>query len=147
LVIFDCDGVMGDSEPPAMLVLLQLLAEQGSEVERAAAFRSVLGRALKSVPESLNETPGAGRGGASRAAMRDRRSGVHRLPRRPTGFIAEVLEGLELPFCVASSSQVERIRLSLELTGLLPRFEGRIYSASMVANGKPAPDLFLHAAA
>ncbi len=59
---------------------------------------------------------------------------------------AEALDHLSVPFCVASSSQPERIRLSLEVTGLLKRLEPYIFSASMVSRGKPAPDLFLHAA-
>src|SRR6218665_2134092 len=147
LVIFDCDGVLVDSEPLAMRVLLQILSEQGIEIERGAAFRSFLGRALASITEALNVSHGARLTEASLDGMRDRLYALYREQLKPTGWIGEVLAGLKLPFCVASSSQVERIRLSLELTGLLPRFEGHIYSASMVANGKPAPDLFLYAAA
>lgn len=147
LVIFDCDGVLVDSEPLAMRVLLGLLGEQGIEIERGDAFRSFLGRSLASISDSLLATHGTRLSDTSLSGMRDRLYSLYRTDLKPTGWIAEVLAGLELPFCVASSSQVERIRLSLELTGLLPRFEGKIYSASMVPNGKPAPDLFLHAAA
>ena len=146
LVIFDCDGVLVDSEPLAMRVLLELIAEQGIAVAPDVAFRSYLGRSLASISQSLNQSHGAHLSPASVSGMRDRLYALYRKELKPTEWIAEVLAGLELPFCVASSSQPERIRLSLELTGLLPRFEGRIYSASMVANGKPAPDLFLHAA-
>lgn len=60
--------------------------------------------------------------------------------------IADALDGLDLRRCVASSSQPERIRLSLTLTGLIDKLEPNIFSAAMVAHGKPAPDLFLHAA-
>lgn len=146
LVIFDCDGVLVDSEPLAMRVLLELIAEQGIAIPNDVAFRSYLGRSLASISESLTESHGAHLDDAALSAMRDRLYALYRRELRPTGWIAEVLAGLDLPFCVASSSQVERIRLSLELTGQLPRFEGRIYSASMVENGKPAPDLFLHSA-
>ena len=65
----------------------------------------------------------------------------------PSPGLLDILPRLTVPFCVASSSQLERIRLSLELTGLLDWFEPNIFSATMVENGKPAPDLFLHAAA
>lgn len=147
LVIFDCDGVLVDSEPLAMRVLLELIAEQGIAIERGTAFRSFLGRSLASISATLNQTHGAHLSEASLAGMRDRLYALYRRELKPTGWIAEVLAGLDLPFCVASSSQPERIRLSLDLTGLLPRFDGRIYSATMVENGKPAPDLFLHAAA
>ncbi len=60
--------------------------------------------------------------------------------------MAETLARLDMPRCVASSGLPERIRLSLGVAGLLELFEPHIYSASMVQNGKPAPDLFLHAA-
>jgi HAD superfamily hydrolase (TIGR01509 family) len=65
---------------------------------------------------------------------------------RPVPGVVEALDRVDLPSCVASSGGHERIRLTLGLTGLLPRFEGRIFSAAEVARGKPAPDLFLHAA-
>jgi HAD superfamily hydrolase (TIGR01509 family) len=61
--------------------------------------------------------------------------------------IVELLAGLALPFCLASSSDIERVKLSLALTGLSDFFDGRVFTAQMVRHGKPAPDLFLHAAA
>src|SRR5205085_12661303 len=64
----------------------------------------------------------------------------------PVDGIVEALGGINLPVCVASSSGHESIRYKLELTGLYERFAGRIFSATEVTNGKPAPDLFLHAA-
>jgi HAD superfamily hydrolase (TIGR01509 family) len=66
---------------------------------------------------------------------------------RPVDGIVDALDRISIPTCVASSSTHERLRFTLGLTGLLDRFEGRIFSATDVANGKPAPDLFLHAAA
>jgi HAD superfamily hydrolase (TIGR01509 family) len=65
---------------------------------------------------------------------------------QPVPGIREALERISLPVCVASSSPPDRLRFKLELTGLYERFAGRIFSATEVANGKPAPDLFLHAA-
>jgi FGGY-family pentulose kinase/HAD superfamily hydrolase (TIGR01509 family) len=146
LVIFDCDGVLVDSEPLAMRVLLEVIAEQGITIPRDVAFRSYLGRSLASISDSLSQSHGAHLDATALGAMRDRLYALYRRELRATGWIGEVLDELAVPFCVASSSQPERIRLSLELTGQLQQFEGRIYSASMVENGKPAPDLFLHAA-
>jgi len=57
-----------------------------------------------------------------------------------------VLSELQMPCCVASSSDLDRVSLSLEVTGLAPHFGGHLYTAQMVRHGKPAPDLFLHAA-
>ena len=65
---------------------------------------------------------------------------------RSIPHVAETVDALGLPVCVASSSQPDRIELSLRSTGLWPLFAPHVYSASMVKRGKPAPDLFLHAA-
>ena len=78
--------------------------------------------------------------------MRERLYAAFRRELAPIEGIAKTLQALGIPFCVASSSQLERVRLSLEVTGLLELFEGRMFSASMAAQGKPAPDLFLMAA-
>ena len=64
----------------------------------------------------------------------------------PIEGVAEALDSLTLPICVASSSSVAQIRQKLEITGLLGRFSEHLFSATMVARGKPAPDLFLYAA-
>jgi HAD superfamily hydrolase (TIGR01509 family) len=65
---------------------------------------------------------------------------------RPVPGVVEALDRIDLPTCVASSGSHEKMRLTLGLTGLWDRFEGRIYSGEEVRLGKPAPDLFLHAA-
>jgi HAD superfamily hydrolase (TIGR01509 family) len=78
--------------------------------------------------------------------MRQRLFDVYRRELRPMPGIPEVLDALRVPYCVASSSMLDRLSLSLEVTGLLARFTPHLFSAIMVAQGKPAPDLFLHAA-
>lgn len=146
LIIFDCDGVLVDSEPLAMRVLLNALAAQDIHIAPAAAFRDFLGRSLASISASLLDSHGAPLGPEALAAMRGDLYALYRDELRPNPGVAAMLRQLEIPFCVASSSTPERISLSLDLTGLLPWFEPRIFSASMVENGKPAPDLFLLAA-
>src|SRR5262249_40656417 len=79
-------------------------------------------------------------------AMRISLFGRYRRELAPMPGIFETLDRLTVPFCVASSSLPERITLSLEVTGLLARFAPHVFSATMVDHGKPAPDLFLHAA-
>ncbi len=146
LIIFDCDGVLVDSEPLAMQVLLRTLAAEGLTLDRQQAFRDFLGRSLAAMTETLAADYGLVLG---REALERMRADLYRLFRaelQPIAGVAEAIAALDVPFCVASSSHLERIRLSLEVTGLLPLFEGRIFSASMVRHGKPAPDLFLHAA-
>ncbi len=146
LIIFDCDGVLVDSEPLAMRVLVQALAAQGITISPDEAMANFLGRSLASISASLVESHGAPLAAASLDSMRHDLYALYREELRATRGLLEALPRLRVPICVASSSQLERIRLSLELTGLMPFFDPHIFSASMVERGKPAPDLFLHAA-
>ncbi|UJW87107.1 HAD family hydrolase [Devosia sp. SL43] len=146
LIIFDCDGVLVDSEPLAMRVLVAAIAAQGIEVTTETAYRDYLGRSLASISASLVDSHGAPLGAAALQSMRDDLYALYRQELRANPGLPAILSQLDTPFCVASSSSPERILLSLELTGLLPWFKHTIYSASMVEHGKPAPDLFLHAA-
>ncbi|MCF8482860.1 MAG: HAD family hydrolase [Rhodospirillum sp.] len=146
LVLFDCDGVLVDSEPIAARVLLGCVAERGVTIDPKEADDRFLGRSMAAITAILRDDYGCAFGEDGLADMRERLFAAFRAELKPTAGIASALERLSVPFCVASSSQVERIRLALSVTGLLPHFEGRIFSASMVRNGKPAPDLFLYAA-
>lgn len=146
LVIFDCDGVLVDSEPLSFQVLSQSIAQKGASIPMEDCYRLFLGKSLTSTREILRRDYRIEFSDADLEAMRLQLFDLYRRELRPIPGIAALLEGLDLPVCVASSSQLERIRLSLEVTGLRARFEPHIFSASMVANGKPAPDLFLYAA-
>jgi HAD superfamily hydrolase (TIGR01509 family) len=146
LVIFDCDGVLVDSEPIAMRVLLETLAAEGLDLDPATGFERFLGRSLASIREIIATDFGLRLTDAALETMRQNLYAAFRAELVPTRGIVAALDAMDVPFCVASSSQPERIRLSLDVTGLLPRFGTHIYSATMVARGKPAPDLFLHAA-
>jgi HAD superfamily hydrolase (TIGR01509 family) len=146
LVIFDCDGVLVDSEPLAMRVLLETIAEAGAVIDVPQGYASFLGRSLASVTDILRTDYGVDLGPDALDRMRERLYGLFRQELQPIPGIADALAAMPVPFCVASSSQLERIRLSLDVTGLRRFFGDRIFSASMVAHGKPAPDLFLHAA-
>jgi HAD superfamily hydrolase (TIGR01509 family) len=145
-VIFDCDGVLVDSEPSANAVLTELIRELGIDTTPEETMATYMGRSWASCMEILGERLG----GSPPADLRERyRAGVSaawRRELRPVPGIVDALEAIDLPSCVASSGEHERMRLTLGLTGLLQRFEGRIFSATEVAHGKPAPDLFLHAA-
>ncbi|AXV16298.1 hydrolase [Neorhizobium sp. SOG26] len=145
-MIFDCDGVLVDSEPVSVRVLVNALRRKGVDMDEAEAYRRFLGRSLATVTKTMSEEFGIE---ADEAFLDDMRHDLYREFRaelKPVTGISEALDALDVPRCVASSSQPERIRLSLSVTGLLDRLEPHIFSASMVAKGKPAPDLFLHAA-
>jgi FGGY-family pentulose kinase/HAD superfamily hydrolase (TIGR01509 family) len=145
LVIFDCDGVLVDSEPISLSVLIDIVAEAGGDLDRQSAHDRFLGRSMASVVEMLRDEHGVNLGHTDLEDMRQRLYEKFRKELEPINGIAEAVRNLPVRYCVASSSQVERIELSLEVTGLLPLFKGRIFSSSMVCAGKPAPDLFLHA--
>jgi HAD superfamily hydrolase (TIGR01509 family) len=146
LVIFDCDGVLVDSEPLAMRVLLEGLTAAGCAIDEATAYERFLGRSLASMQAVLRNELGVELSQEQLEAMRLRLFEVYRQELVPIPGIVAALDQLTIPRCVASSSQSERLRFSLEVTGLLPRFAPHLFSASMVARGKPAPDLFLHVA-
>jgi HAD superfamily hydrolase (TIGR01509 family) len=146
LVIFDCDGVLVDSEPLAMAVLLETIRAAGLELDPETGYELFLGRSLASTAEILIGDFGINLDSIALAEMRQRLYARFRAELKPIPHLPRVVAGLRVPFCVASSSQPERIELTLRLTGLWPAFEGKLFSATMVRNGKPAPDLFLLAA-
>ncbi len=147
LVIFDCDGVLVDSEPISLTVLVEALAAAGVAMSEEEAHERFLGRSLKSMSEILHDEYGLAIDATFLDAMRKVLYERFRAELQPIDGIAETVDGLGIAHCVASSSQPERIRLSLSVTGLIDRFEPNIFSATMVSRGKPAPDLFLHASA
>jgi HAD superfamily hydrolase (TIGR01509 family) len=146
LIIFDCDGVLVDSEPLAMRVLLETIAAAGVRIDPDTGFRQFLGRSLSSITDNLNAAYGLHLNDAALERMRANLYDVYRRELRPMAGLIDALAEISIPACVASSSHMERIRISLTLTGLIDRFDPAIFSAAMVAHGKPAPDLFLHAA-
>jgi HAD superfamily hydrolase (TIGR01509 family) len=146
LVIFDCDGVLVDSEPLSIEVLIGVLRNAGVEMDAEEATERFLGKSLKTMSSILHDEYGLAVDDRFLEEMRLDLYRRFRTELQPVPGIAAALDGLDLARCVASSSQPERIRLSLTITGLIDKLEPHIFSASMVEHGKPAPDLFLHAA-
>jgi len=146
LLIFDCDGVLVDSELLSLRVLLAAMARAGLTIAPAEAQTRFLGRSMAATCAILSERYGVDLGAGRLREMREELYDLFRKELCPVSQVKSAIETMSEPRCVASSSQLERIRLSLHLTGLLDLFEPNIYSASMVRDGKPAPDLFLFAA-
>lgn len=147
LVIFDCDGVLVDSEIVSIRVLVDAMNRAGAHITEADAYRLFLGRSLATVTECLRSQYGLEAGPGFLEEMRRELYARFQTELKPIDGIGDTLDRLDMARCVASSSQMERIRLSLSITGLIDRLEPHIFSASMVERGKPHPDLFLHAAA
>lgn len=146
LVIFDCDGVLVDSEPISISVLVGIIGAAGGKVSEEAAYLRFLGMSMASVGEILEREFGFAMTGEHLEEMRCELARRFASELKPMPGIVDLLRRLGPRRCVASSSNLERIRLSLGVTGLLELLEPHLYSASMVKRGKPAPDLFLHAA-
>ncbi len=146
LVIFDCDGVLVDSEPLSIRALIETVEAYGGRLDEAAAYRQFLGRSLTHMVAELLANFGIEADAGFLERMRIDLYARFERELQPIAGVDLAVRTMPWRCCVASSSQLERIRLSLRLTGLVDLFEPNIYSASMVENGKPAPDLFLHAA-
>ena len=146
LIIFDCDGVLVDSEPISVAVLREVLAEDGCHIPLDEAYDRMLGLSVASISDLLRSDYGLDLTAAHMADIRTRLYARFRAELRAVDGVADLVSALPCPVCVASSSQPERIALSLQVTGLAPLFGPHIFSATMVPRGKPAPDLFLFAA-
>ena len=145
LIIFDCDGVLVDSEVLSCRCLSGTLAAYGIDLGVDQALDLFLGRSLSAVFEhyealgrSIPEQFGSELKTAIRTAFHSSLG--------PIEGVSSVLKNLRIPHCVASSSDIDRVSFSLSLTGLASHFETRLYTSQMVKRGKPAPDLFLYAA-
>ncbi|WP_326657202.1 HAD family hydrolase [Streptomyces sp. NBC_00385] len=146
LVIFDCDGVLVDSERIAVRVQVSLGNELGWPLTEDEVVDRFIGRSHASIREQV----AARLGEQIAATWSERFEQLHReavdTDLAPVEGLPEALDAVTLPTCVASSGSHDKMRHTLGRTGLYERFAGRIYSATEVAHGKPAPDLFLHAA-
>jgi HAD superfamily hydrolase (TIGR01509 family) len=144
LVIFDCDGVLVDSERLAVRTEAQILDALGWPLTEADIVTRFVGRSASYMQAEIERHLGRAVDWETEFEVRYRE--VFTAELTPVPGVVEALDAIALPVCVASSGSHEKMRFTLGLTGLLDRFEGRIFSADEVANGKPAPDIFLHAA-
>ncbi len=149
LVIFDCDGVLVDSEPISCRVMAEALTAEGLPATTEDIYRDFMGRAwadsLAIIEERLGRPTRTGFTEEFRMA-RDSALAEEVVAIEGVREAIDELEAAGTERCVASSGAEEKIRLTLGTTGLLELFEGRIFSATEVERGKPAPDLFLWAA-
>jgi HAD superfamily hydrolase (TIGR01509 family) len=146
LIIFDCDGVLVDSEIIAHQLLAQMMTDLGHPMSTAEAIEKFAGRSLADILPLLEAT--LGRSIPDHLGQRYGDLLLERLRRdlKPLPGVKTAIAALQYRRCVASSSSLDRIRLSLDVTGLTPLFGSNIFSATEVAHGKPAPDLYLFAA-
>ena len=150
LVIFDCDGVLVDSEVISNGVLAGLLTAEGLPTTLVEARRDYQGLLLAEVVERAQERLGRALPEDWLERFERERAEAFQRELAPVSGAVEVVERVRaagVAVCVASQGKLEKTRLSLELTGLRHLFgDGTLFSAYAVARGKPHPDLFLHAA-
>jgi HAD superfamily hydrolase (TIGR01509 family) len=146
LLIFDCDGVLVDSEVIAHQTLLDALAPLGLTMPLEDSFELFSGRSLKDTLAISEQRLGRPLPGdfleQSRTLLFER----FRQSLKPVAGVIDAITALPYTRCVASSSSFDRLHLALEVTGLAPLFGAHVFSATQVRRGKPAPDLFLFAA-
>ena len=146
LVIFDCDGVLVDSERLSVRVETEYLAELGWPLTEAEIIERFMGQTSEYMDEAIEAQLGSRLPGDWKAQLERRYQEAFAAHLVAVDGVVEALDQITAPTCVASSGTHDKLRFTLGHTGLYERFEGRIFSGYEVANNKPAPDLFLHAA-
>lgn len=149
LVIFDCDGVLVDSEHLVQRVEMALIAELGWPITVDEMNDQHLGRSWPMIQANIEKQIGRALPADFRLRAVAETHSLFKNELTPVDGVSAAIEALHragYTTCVASSGSHERMRLTLGVTGLRPEFEGRIFSSEEVSRGKPEPDLFLHAA-
>jgi len=144
LVIFDCDGVLIDSERLAIRTESQILTELGWPLTEAEVVELFVGRSSVYMQSVIEEKLGRSVDWRGEFERRVREASEREL--LPVDGVIAALDEITVPVCVASSSGHQMLNFKLGLTGLAERFAGRIFSADDVAHGKPDPAVFLFAA-
>jgi HAD superfamily hydrolase (TIGR01509 family) len=146
LVLFDCDGVLVDSERLCHETFINLLVEHGVFLSLEQALDLFMGISSQRADEILVSLLGRPIPPKFNDVFTTRTFAAFKRELKPVAGVTDLLAALRLNFCVASNGSYRKMRFTLAHTGLLPYFEGRLFSAEDVTNPKPAPDLFLYAA-
>jgi HAD superfamily hydrolase (TIGR01509 family) len=146
-VIFDCDGVLVDSEPIANRVFMEALNRAGVTITLRELFANYVGLSLEQGLARINQNYGVLLGNDFLADYKVARDAALAAEIKSIAGVEDVISQLSLPYCVASNSEASKVEKMLSLTGLLAYFEGRIFSAADLGKPKPAPDVYLKIAA
>ncbi len=145
LVIFDCDGVLIDSEIISAKMLVAELAKLGVMIDLDYVSEHFLGRSYPTVMNQIRDEFGLKLPAAFEDDYRQRLLAAFETDLRIMPHLQDVLAQIDLPYCVATSSSPRRAETSLRLVGLDALTGPMLFTSTMVTHGKPAPDLFLHA--
>jgi HAD superfamily hydrolase (TIGR01509 family) len=146
LVIFDCDGVLVDSERIAVAIDAFVLSQLGWDLTQEEIIERFVGRSDEYIVSEIEAHLGRQLAPDWEEPFAHLYKEAFEAELRPVDGVLEALDQITIPTCVASSGSHEKMRHTLGLVGLYERFADRMFSASDVTRGKPAPDLFLYAA-
>ena len=146
LVIFDCDGVLVDSEVISCRAHAEVLTRHGYPITSEQVFHRFLGRSTRQANIEVEAELGRALSDDFHVQLQDELFRTFEADLEAVSHIGAALDGIDRAVCVASSGSHQRMRVTLGRTQLYDRFAPNIFSASQVTNGKPAPDLFLFAA-
>ena len=145
LVIFDCDGVLIDSEVVSARVMVEMLEPEGVKIDQSYVYKHFLGRQFPRVKQTVFEEFSVDLPDSFESDYRQQLLSAFGQELQATSGVKEVLSNLNVLNCVATSSSPKRTQKALELVGLADHFGENIFTASEVKCGKPAPDLFQRA--
>ncbi|WP_431159184.1 HAD family hydrolase [Winogradskyella poriferorum] len=144
-IIFDCDGVLVDSEPLSNQVMVDIANELGANINLDYALRNFKGNSFDNCANQISELIGRKAPENLEAIYRERSFEKFRNEIQPIEGVKEILGNLTIPFCVASSGPENKIKLNLNLTGLDEYFQENIFSCYTIQKWKPEPDIFIWA--
>ena len=145
-IIFDCDGVLVDSEPIGNQVMVTMANELGAQINLEYAYQNFKGNALKNCINQIADLIDEEMPSNFEFEYRRRSFEMFKNNIKPVDGVLDVVKNLDIPFCVASSGPVNKIQLNLEITGLWPYFKSNVFSCYSVQKWKPDPAVFLWAA-
>lgn len=148
-IIFDCDGVLVDTEKIGNGILLAMAKEHGFKMELEDAYRHFNGRNLKDCFRYIEETIDQKLPDNFETEYREKSFEAFKTQVKPMQGVIDFIRNIEklnISYCVASSGPEDKIRLNLEVAGLLDKFENKLFSSYQIGSWKPEPGIFLHAA-
>jgi len=145
-IIFDCDGVLVDSEILGNQVMVDMAIEFGANIDLSFALKNFKGGFLKDCVQQVEGISGKPLPKNFEEQYRKRSFEIFKEKLKPVNGIQKVLDNLDIPFCTASSGPQEKIKLNLKTTGLRHYFQDNIFSCYDIGKWKPDPAIFLYAA-
>ncbi|MDN5204306.1 HAD family hydrolase [Fulvivirgaceae bacterium BMA10] len=144
-IIFDCDGVLVDSEEISNTVLIEMAKEVNAEIKMEYALKNFAGKSLRSSFNYIENLIGKQLPSHFENDFRKRTFNAFKTKLKPIKGIHDLLNNISVPYCVASSGPLEKIELNLTITGLIEKFENRIFSSYEIGSWKPNPGIFEYA--